>query len=421
MPACFRLLASLLITMAVLLCPAHAQTFTLLYSFTTDGGGPVGQLILDHSGNLFGATNFGGDESACKLGCGLVFKLDPNGTLTVLHTFMGKDGWAPEGNMASDGSSLYGTTGDGGNLQDCTYDGVQYGCGVVFKLDPETQQYTLLYKFAGGTDGAGPNDVIRDSAGNLYGTTGAGGNAGCGEGNTCGTIFKLDSSGQHTVLYTFTGGADGGKPIAVTRDDVGNLYGTTFSGGDLKCNPLGVYPGCGTVFELTASGTFKVLHTFTDGRDGDNGSDVGVSSSGVIREPGTGNLLGTSPFGGLRKCTGYPGCGVVFSLAPGGKETELYSFSGNVIGGVPEYPLTSDSAGNLYSTTTFGGDLFGCPSGCGTVFKLDPNGNYTALYAFTNGVDGYYPTYVVSDPSGTLYGETVGSSGSAGTIFKITP
>jgi uncharacterized repeat protein (TIGR03803 family) len=138
--------------------------------------------------------------------------------------------------------NLYGTTLAGGNLA-C-------GCGVVFKLNT-TGKETVLHRFTGGADGRNPGlaGLVRDSAGNLYGATATGGFTGgvCAP-NGCGTVFKLDTTGKKTVLHSFTGKADGAYPDAgLVRDAAGNLYGTTYSGGDLACGG----GGCGVVFKLT--------------------------------------------------------------------------------------------------------------------------------------------------------------------------
>jgi uncharacterized repeat protein (TIGR03803 family) len=424
-----RLFSSFLLVINIFLVSnAHSQTFSTIYSFTgkADGGGPQGQLIVGANGALFGAANWGGNFSCASNGCGTVFELTSTGTLNVLHTFSGTDGWAPSGNMVLDSSNdLFGTTGMGGYLNiGCTPQSTSQGCGVIFKLNHVTGQFSVLHRFAGGADGAIPYGVVRDSAGNLYGTTFIGGIAGCANNGTCGTIYKLEPSGKHTVLYNFTGGTDGGLPISVIRDEAGNLYGTTIVGGDLNCQPnTGSGSGCGTVFEFTTDGTLKVLHSFTGGKDGQNSSAVADSNAGLIRNS-AGILFGTSPLGGLHACKGYPGCGVVFQIDAAGKDTVLYSFGG-VDGAQPTYTLTSDSSGNLYGTTTLGGNLLACPlSGCGTVFKLDASGVLTTLYTFIGNDASFYPTNLSCDPSGNLYGETSGGGGdfgTAGTIFEITP
>jgi uncharacterized repeat protein (TIGR03803 family) len=224
---------------------------TVLYSFTgnADGANPTAGLVLGKAGNLYGTTSSGGDLS-CGGGCGVVFKLDRTGTETVLHAFTGgADGANPFAGLVRDqAGNFYGSTINGG--APCGY------CGVVFKLDP-TGAETVLYAFTGLADGLVPSDVVLDGAGNLYGTTTFAGDA-C----FCGVVFKLDPTGNQTVLYSFTGGTDGGFPVAgLIRDTAGNLYGTTLGGGDPIC-------GCGVVFKVDPAGNETVLYTFTGGADG---------------------------------------------------------------------------------------------------------------------------------------------------------
>jgi uncharacterized repeat protein (TIGR03803 family) len=237
----------------------------------------------------------------------------------------------------------------------------------------------------------------------------------------------VSATGTHTVLYSFTGETDGGTPISVMRDKSGNLYGMTLVGGDLSCQAGAANgSGCGVVFEFTAAGTFKVLHSFTGGKDGQNYDAVASTTAGLI-ESSAGVLYGTSPLGGLQDCANYQGCGVAFKMSPSsGKETVIHSFNGGAKGYQPTVSLTSDSAGNLYSSAILGGYFGGAcyPAGCGTIFKTVPStGAFTTLYSFEDGEDGFYPTYVTSDADGNLYGITTGGGGnfgSAGTIFKIT-
>ncbi len=258
---------------------------------------------------------------------------------------------------------LYGATEAGGDLSCTGYYG-EPGCGTVFKPDP-TGKETTLYTFTGGADGQNPwAGQVRDPEGNLYGTTFAAGDlSGCGFGGGCGGVFKVDRTGKFTVLYSFTG-EDGGFPVAsLIRDAEGNLYGTTSGGGDVFCNaPY----GCGAVFKLDRAGEETVLYRFTDGADG------GFPNAGLVRDK-AGNLYGTTVLGGdLSGCGGF-GCGVVFKLDPAGNETVLYSFTGGADGGLLQSGLLRGKEGNLYGTTLIGGDLSGCfGSGCGVVFKLTP-------------------------------------------------
>jgi uncharacterized repeat protein (TIGR03803 family) len=230
---------------------------TVLYSFCTqtnctDGQFPYPGVILDATGSVYGAAFSGGDSDA-----GVVYKLDTTGKETVLYSFSGtSDGSHPVSVLLADAAgNLYGTTEYGGNFQaNCA----QSGCGVVFKLSPQSDgiwKETTLYAFCSETscaDGYAPlaGPLVRDSAGNLYGTTEFGGTSTNCNGEGCGVVFKLDTSGQETVLHSFTLGADGGGPATgLTMDKPGNLYGVAVAGGDMNC-AAGSGQGCGVVFKL---------------------------------------------------------------------------------------------------------------------------------------------------------------------------
>lgn len=223
-----------------------------LYAFqgTTDGAFPSGNLLSDANGNLFGTTQSGGDMNVTEcdnFGCGTVFEVGPSGDESVIYAFAsGTDGAEPRGGLISDASgNFYGTTFVGGS-PNCPS-----GCGTVFEVSPKGAE-TILYKFQGGSDGELPSGgVTADAAGNLYGTTSFGGSGGEG------TVFKLSSGGTETVLYSFKDGHDGAVPFAgVILDGAGNIYGTTYAGGGIACHGAG---GCGTVWKLTPKGQETVL------------------------------------------------------------------------------------------------------------------------------------------------------------------
>ena len=314
-------------------------------------------------------------------------------SFTVLHTFNGGDGNYPTAGLIRDSAgNLYGTTVAGGNL----------GLGTVFKLSKAGLR--VLYRFPGSpSDGAYPyGPLVRDAAGNFYGTTSRGG------ATDGGTVFKLDASGKETVLYNFVANSsDGMLPSAgLIRDAAGNLFGTASSGG--------TYNG-GIVFEVDSAGTETVLHNF-----------AGAITDGTWPQSGlllaNGRLYGTTPFGGTSNL------GTIFVLNKS-LEKVVYNFA-DAAGEFPAAGLIKDSRGNFYGTTQFGGNL-SCnapSSGCGTVFKLDADGNQTVLYSFLGSPDGDDPVAgVVLDDSGTLYGTTVyGGTGTCqdsppgcGTIFKV--
>src|ERR1035438_5915420 len=285
-------------------------------------------------------------------------------------------------------------------------------------LPAQAQGYaeTVLHSFSGGTDGGLPDaGVVLDAQGNMYGTTAAGGNLACG-GNGCGTVFMMDSTGNETVLYSFTG--DFVVPSGLVLDAEGNLYGTTANGGTY---------GFGTVFKVDAAGIETTLYNFT-GANGD-----GITPTGGLALDGEGNLYGTTREGGNRsgQCGG-DGCGMVFRIDAKGNETILYLFVGITPDKAdalePNGGVLLDAQGNLYGTTAGGGNS-GCPDGvvtyggCGTVFKLDAAGNETVLYAFAGGADGANPfAGLVRDAQDNFYGTTSTTySGVAtgGTVFKF--
>jgi uncharacterized repeat protein (TIGR03803 family) len=244
-----------------------------------DAQGPFGNLVPDATGNLYGITTGGG-----IFGQGTVFKVDSNGTVSIVYAFRGgDDGAVPSGVIADAGGNLYGTTFNGGSDN----------CGVVFKIDPSEHE-TIIYTFSCGSDGKNPTGApARDAAGNLYGTTFYGGFAPGTAGY--GTVFKVDTTGHESTLYTFTGGTDGANPPAgVTLDSSGNLYGTTLGGGSA---------GFGVVYGLSKSGKLSVFHAFTGGVDG-------AASLAPLLRDSAGNLYGTTLMGGALNM------GVVFQVRP---------------------------------------------------------------------------------------------------------
>ncbi len=384
--------AIMLVPALVATTTAQAQTFTLLYTFTggADGGDPIGGLIMDAQGNLYGTTAEGGNLG-CLHGCGTVFKLDTTGSETVLYSFTGTggDGYFPSAALVQDvQGNLYGTTQLGG----------AYGYGTVFKVDPSGSE-TVLYSFSGAGDGGDPDlaGLVRDNQGNLYGTTHFGGTYGYG------TVFKLDSTDVETVLYSFTGvGGDGAGPSGgVVRDAQGNLYGTTESGG-----AYGGPFGYGTVFKIDTTGKETVLHSFS-------GSDGYQPWAGVILDA-QGDLYGTTRQGS-QGVDGGPG--LVFRLSRKNKETVFHRFGRRKDGNYPTAGVVRDARGNLNGTTSSGGIW-----NCGTVFTVDKTGKETLLHTFTGGSDGASPyAGLVPDTQGNLYGTTTGSFGTGGTVFKLTP
>ncbi len=347
------------------LSPAKGGTWTskLLYSFasTPDGANPYGQLVFDGAGNLYGTTYVGGTSANCgpvSAGCGTVYRLSPssNGTWTeqVLYSFQGPltDAFWPQAGLAIDGDgNLFGTTTGGGTNN----------TGTAFELSPNGSGWTesLIHSFIGNGDGLYPRaGMIWDSAGNLYGTTYEGGDA----DNGAGTVFKLspgsDGAWTESVLYSFGSTQIGGSgPIAgVVFDKLGNLYGTTLWGG------AGAGYGFGVVYRLTLNSSGKwfqtVLHSF-----GVSTGDGEHPECDLVFDE-FGNLYGTTSGGGLGEFEG-----TVFELSPGSSgwtENILHSFTGSD-GAEPEAGLAIDSAGKLYGTAITGG-----AGNAGVVFEVTP-------------------------------------------------
>jgi uncharacterized repeat protein (TIGR03803 family) len=324
---------------------------------------------------------------------------------SVIYNFGGAAGEGPNGLIADSAGNLYGTTANGGDLSGCS----GYGCGTVFELLASGGE-AVIYNFTGGADGSTPGLTasFRDVAANVYGSTPYGGNmsSACETGG-CGVIFEVGSTGREKVLYSFTGASDGWFPnSALLHDSAGNVYGLAAHGGNFT-GFCGGYYGCGVVFKISKAGQETVLYTFSGGVDG------AFPGPGLVRDR-AGNLYGSTGAGGAHNW------GAVFKVDSSGNETVLYSFTGGSDGGIPEY-LVADADGNLYGTTLSGGNV-ACPGGCGVVFKIDPSGNETVLYTFTGGTDGYYPLGgLVRDTQGNLYSTTTegGAGACCGVIFKL--
>jgi uncharacterized repeat protein (TIGR03803 family) len=311
-------------------------------------------------------------------------------TFTVLYNF----GSLPDGEnsyadlVRDSAGNLFGTTANGG----------AFGLGTVFELGPSGAE-TVLHSFAGGTtDGQNPyGGLVRDTSGNLYGMTYEGGTL------NLGTIFKVDASGTETVLHSFAGGAtDGALPVGdLILDKAGNLYGAVQTGG---VSDLGV------VIKLSKNGKFKVLHSFAGGT-----SDGEYPYYTTLHMDTKGDLYGVTFEGGAN------GLGVVYELAKGGNEALLYSFAGGTTDGC--YPVgapVSDAEGNLYGTTNACGPN---QKGAGAVWKLNKKRKEKVLHFFAGGQsDGTTPySGVVLDNKGNLYGDTLdGGADDFGVAYRLT-
>jgi uncharacterized repeat protein (TIGR03803 family) len=372
-------------------------------------------LILDSTGYLYGTTEGGGNGGCGGYGCGTVFKMNGEGKESWLYSFRGTTEIDPSAGLLRDSAgNLYGTTIYGGKITKSCGGSQAGGCGTVYRAT-KTGKGSVLYKFKGTPDGFWPESLLAgDGAGNIYGTTYEGGS------NQFGTVFKLDRNRVETVLYNFSGSSDGCYPRpGVILDATGNMYGAA--------SACGAY-GYGVIFMVDSSGNETVLHSFSSGLDGANPESALLFDSER-------NLYGTTVNGGNSECGGT-GCGTVFELSPDGKggwtERVLYAFcsvTGCTDGEEPiAGPLVMDASGNIYGTTYFGGDPRLCNGSCGVVFKLAPDGSETVLHSFTGGSDGAFPfAGLVMDSSGRLYGTTQQGGASCfktytcGVVFRIVP
>jgi|HubBroStandDraft_6_1064221.scaffolds.fasta_scaffold219453_1 uncharacterized repeat protein (TIGR03803 family) len=344
------------------------------------------------------------------------------GTETLLYSFdnYSGDGYQPYSGLVADKSgNLYGTTVYGGSDSSCN-------CGTVFelKLSGGVWTETILYSFTGYTnsDGAYPeySPLIIDSAGNLYGTTANGGSSTC----NCGTVFELTKSGstwKETILHAFLGygSKDGYLPQAGLSFDTTGNIYGTTYQG-------GVY-NVGTVFQLLTSKTgwkYKVIHSF------DNADGGAYYPLGGVTQGADGYFYGTTQYGGYAY-----NAGTIYRLFQARNvwvgQIVFYFLEGGD-GFYPDSSLAIDAKGNLYGTTYYGGTAETCSGGCGTVFKLTAgaNNSYTqsVIYSFqADDKDGEYPYYssgVTLDTKGNLYGTTYqGGKGTqnAGTVYELTP
>jgi len=348
----------------------------LAYFDGTNGENPTAALVEDANGNLFGTTREGGPSND-----GTVFKVNVvNDAFTTLASFGSNNGASPQGGLVEDASGdLFGTTGGGG----------QYGDGTVFEIQAGSSTTTTLASFDGANGEDPQGNLVEDSHGNLFGTTEAGGTAGDG------TVFEVPSgNGAVTTLVMFTG-ANGEDPQGgLVEDTSGNLFGTTNEGGGTTND--------GTVFKVNAvSGTFTTLASF----NGINGaeSEVGLTIDS------NGDLFGTTTEGGVSQL------GTVFEVKASSSTIKALANFSNTNGAYPEGALVVDASGNLFGTTTEGG-----ASDEGTVFEIKAgSGKITTLASFpANG--GYSVGGLVEDASGDLFGTTEeGGPEGGGTVFEV--
>ena len=386
--------AACMICVVLLAIASSAQTFTTLASFDgSNGAAPDDAVVQGFDGNLYGTTvNGGAGEN------GTVFKITPDGVVTTLYSFCSKlncsDGCNPAAGLfqATDGN-LYGTTPGCG----------AFGGGTIFSISPMGSM-TTVYNFCAQTncaDGRFPGGVSQGSDGNFYGTTLVGG------ANAGGTVFRITPVGTLTTVYNFCtqpSCADGDQPSGFVPAADGNFYGTTFIGGAF---------GAGTVFKINPQGVFKTLYSFC--ALGGDCSD-GREPAGLI-QGFSGEFFGTTLIGGSSGCASI-GCGTAFKITAGSGLQTLHIFCSQpgCADGFQPGALIQGSDGNLYGTTSSGGD-----NGAGTIFQIARGDIFTTLHQF-DGVDGSTPFGgVMQATNGDFYGTTnAGGTDGAGTVFSLS-
>jgi uncharacterized repeat protein (TIGR03803 family) len=352
----------------------HAQTFSVVYNFGSQAGDPIqpfysGIIAQGRDGNLYSTTSSGGGPSFA----GAAYKLTPSGLLTTLYDF---------GSVTGDGFSGFGglTLGTDGNYYGTTYGGGFASFGTIFKMTAGGG-LTTLYTFTNGADGSLPTaPPIQGTDGNYYGTT----CPGCNNQGGYGSIYKISPAGAFTLLYAFdiTHGMDAEGPLVQGTD--GNFYGAAAYGGT---------NGYGVFFKITSAGKLTVLYNFDNTH--------GAYPIGPLIQGTDGNFYGTSLSGGIS------GCGVVFKLTATGKLTVLHNMNGTTDGYAPFAGLVQATDGNFYGANVYGGAASsGCPSGCGTLFKVTKTGTFATLYNFDM-MTGELPySTLIQHTNGMLYGGT---------------
>ena len=380
-----------------------AQTFNKLVNFTyANGAAPSNaRLVQGPDGDLYGTTVYGGNCSLYDLGCGTIFKMTPAGKLTTLHVFSGPDGAFPFAGLvfATDGAFYGATEAGGANCSASTG-----GCGTVFRMN-RSGTLTTLHSFcaqANCADGYEPfGTLVQAANGKLYGTTLFGGASASSTSLGCGTVFEVTLSGTVTTLASFFDQSGGCTPEKLMQATNGDFYGTTLGG---------------TVFKVTPQGQLTTLYTFCSQA---NCADGEVPVGGVM-EATDGNLYGVTELGGnTLACTG--GCGTVFQLTPGGKLTTVHSFA-YTDGYTPFAGLMQATDGNLYGSTLEGGYTYTCPGGCGNIFEITTSGTFTILYSMTpQNKEAFPASPLMQATDGTFYGNTyIGGYDSAGTVFSLS-
>jgi len=363
--------------LAAIQTPGRAQTWSVLYNFGTNASDPlwsreIGAIVEGRDGSLYSTSNQGGTQ-----GRGTVYKIAPDGKLTVLYNFDTVHGAGPQSGL---------TLGSDGNFYGTTYGGGAKGGGTIFKVTPEGA-LTVLYSFQNGNDGSYPiSPPVQGRDGNFYGVTTYANN------QQYGAVYKVTPAGAFTLLYTFKYGdianvGTFGSSLIAASD--GNFYGTTFKGGT----------GYGTVFKITPNGSISALHKF-DGAHGAQAYNLMQASDG--------NLYGTCYSGGSANF------GLVYKLTLAGEFTVLHNFAGTD-GASPAAGLVEGTDGNLYGATKYGGT-----GSRGVLYRIGKSGaDFKVLYNRNiNMTEGMYCVQTpVQHTNGKLYGCTYQGGSKGGGVF----
>ncbi len=332
----------------------------------------------------------------------------PANALTVTETVLHSFTATPDGFNPVAGL----VQGSDSNFYGTTRGGGTFNSGTVFRVNSDGT-YTNLYSFGGSPDGATPLDgLVQGSDSNFYGTT-FGGGTGTHDAPSggAGTVFRISPSGNYTSLYSFASYQDdAGLPYGgLVQGTNGNFYGTTGSGGSNACH-------CGTVFQITPEGVETILYSFAGPPNDGNNPQAGL----VLGSDG--NFYGTTYFGGSSTNCGEPGCGTVFRISPDGVYSNLYSLGGYPVDGTgPRAALVEGIDGNFYGTTWIGGSSGHCEFGCGTVFQITPEGIEADLHSFDETDGANLAGALVQGSDSNFYGTTYGGGPGYGNVFRITP
>jgi uncharacterized repeat protein (TIGR03803 family) len=384
-----------------------ASNYRLVYSFPNGSGSEPESSLTYVDGRFYGTTSRGGAYNG-----GTLFSFDSHGKLRILHDFNVRDGFNPTTGVTEFNGTLYGTTFYGGigcgGSPPC-------GWGTLYSISPSGSNYKVIHFFTGAPPDGGHPGAYPSGAdlivlhGTLYGTT-------LGTvcpSRSCGTVFAVTPSGAFTTAYRFEGGIDGSAPEGVTAVH-GTLYGTTKLGGTYTC-PYGA--SCGSIFSLTTSGTKSTLHSFR-GKDGYwpdagltvlNGRLYGTTSRGGVAESCV--------------YFESKGCGTVFEASTSGEYRVLHRFEGQHGDGATPHAALLALNGTLYGTTVWGPSKSRkFAGGWGTAFSITPGGDEVTLHRFKGPPnDGGAPEARLTNHGGTLFGTSAGGASRHGVIFSITP